>query len=73
MIEMKLKLMSFEVPTKVVVAEAVGQRQDGFHSVTVSLEDVPEEALSALCDEFRSGVFAAAGKCDPRLTDKEVP
>jgi hypothetical protein len=54
----ELELEPFMTPNFARVANAEGK--------SFPLKELPAEALSALCDEFRRAVFAKAGKEDPR-------
>lgn len=61
--KVSVELRPFRIP------EAVGltDEQGDITVATVKLVELDEDVLSALCDEFRAGVFEAAGKTDPRL------
>jgi hypothetical protein len=65
MATVELKLQPFRVPNYVLTEGKVRPRQDGFHpeeTPKYALNELDEETLSALCDEFRKGVFEKAGK-----------
>lgn len=63
MASINLELQPFPVPIEVVIKMPVGKKQDGLKALpTVKLEDLSDEALAALCEEFTQAVFAAAGK-----------
>ena len=65
-VEVELEPMC--VPNFVIQKTPAGKRQDGFkESPKHALADIGEDALSMLCDEFRSNVFKKAEKRDPRL------
>ncbi len=63
--EIKLKLRPFIVPNFVVTVQAPANRGDGYKEpVTYPLSALDSDTLGQLCDEFRRGVFAQAGKAD---------
>jgi hypothetical protein len=63
MATMKLELNPFDVPDHVTVKLPPGRREDGMQALpTIALQDIDEETLASLCDEFTEAVFAAAGK-----------
>ena len=63
MATVNLELNPFPVPTEVTIKLPPGKREDGLKSPpTIKLENLSEEALSALCEEFTAAVFVAAGK-----------
>ena len=65
--EMKIKLKPFSAPNYVVQVIPPRKRQDGLlNGYNYPLKEVPAEALSIMCDEFRKEVFAKAEKKDPR-------
>ena len=58
------RLLPFRTPNTVTV-----EREIGHQTVVVLkglLRDQSAEVLSRLCDRFREGVFAKAGKADPK-------
>jgi hypothetical protein len=57
---LSLEFEPFMTPNFVRVANQEGK--------AFPLKDLPPEALSALCDEFRREVFRKAGKTDPHPT-----
>jgi hypothetical protein len=58
-----LKLKPFEVPTHVTIAMPPGRKQDGMKPLpTLALEDLDEETLNSLIEEFAQAVMTAAGK-----------
>ena len=68
---MEIELKPWQTPNFVVpiVPTVPAQRQDGFNpnvnSNAISLENVPVEILSEMCDKFRSEIFKKAKKKDP--------
>ena len=66
--KIEVELNPFIVPEKVIQKTKPFAEGRGYSSLpTYLLSDLEEETLSALCDEFRKGVFAQAGKIDPNL------
>lgn len=62
------ELLPFTIPQGVSVLHPPQPRQNGFKPFDVfQLCDLTPEALATLCDNFRVGVFAAAGKEDPNI------
>lgn len=69
-ITIPLPLRAFTVPNFVLAEVPAGLKQDGVREApSFPVRDLPAETLSALCDEFRAGVFAKAGKKDPSTLD----
>jgi hypothetical protein len=58
-IELKAETVPFKIPDGTIVKVAGDE-------LLQSLETLPPDVLSALCDEFRAGVFARAEVSDPR-------
>lgn len=58
---MNIKTKPFSVPNFCLEDKEFPLERRGFH-----LSEMDPEELSAKCDEFRAGVFAKAGKKDPR-------
>ena len=57
MANIKLELQPFQVPTHVTVIMPAGSRQGGMiMAPTIALEDLSDEALEALIDEFATSV-----------------
>lgn len=66
--KINVKIVPFTVPGGVYIESPVAPRQEGFKAKSlIPLRDIDAEELSALCDDFRKRVFAAAGKDDPNL------
>ena len=63
-----LKLYPFTIPNYVVELDTIPTKpQDGFKAISsYHLKQLDEDTLSTMCDEFRQGVFAKAGKNDPK-------
>jgi len=73
-IKLEFDICSFAVPTTVLFRWVPRPRQGGFHQhEPIPLADVPADVLSAMCDEFRAGVFSRAGKDDPRQHGEVTP
>lgn len=65
--EMKVRLQAFQVPNYVIAESRIGLKQDGLvENPKWHLNEVDEETLSELCDQFRHDVFIKAEKPDPR-------
>lgn len=65
-IKMSVELRPFLVPQFVTWPSPMRPRQDGITPpISIPLRDLDADTLSALCDEFRAGVFKMAGKDDP--------
>jgi len=64
MASVNLELSPFAVPTEVSIrVPGGGKREDGIQAaMTMKLAQLDEETLAALCEEFTTAVFAAAGK-----------
>jgi len=63
----KINIKPFQVPNFVIVDGKPGLKLSGFkESSSIPLAELDPEQLSVLCDEFRSAVFAKAGKEEPR-------
>lgn len=59
-------LQPFMVPNYVREVGRVGKREEGFKETPAHpLSELAAQVLSDMCDEFRAGVFAKAGKNDP--------
>ena len=58
-----IEIKPFSIPSFLVLKADQGETT----VASVKLSEVEESTLSALCDEFRAGVFKAAGKTDPHL------
>lgn len=68
-ITQEIDVQPFMTPNFVITRMPTGKKQDGFQEAPkLPLADVDAATLSMLCDQFRSDVFAKAGKKDPRLT-----
>lgn len=62
-----IKLKPFNVPSFAIQEIPAGSRQEGFtQAPSYPLSDLGADTLDALCAEFRSSVFAKAGKMDPK-------
>jgi hypothetical protein len=62
MASVQLELNPFPVPTGVTVRMKPGLRQDGFRpSPELKLTELSPVVLDAMCEEFRTAVFEAAG------------
>lgn len=57
-IDLKAEIVPFKIPDG-TIAKVSGDE------IFQSLETLPPDVLSALCDEFRAGAFARAGVSDP--------
>ena len=64
--KIELKLKPFLTPN-CVQAEKKGSQFERGEGPTFVLKDISAEALSDLCDKFRSDVFAKAMKQDPKI------
>lgn len=71
--EIRLKLKSWIVPNFVSVERPPRPRQEGpTFDEGIPLAELDESALAILCDEFRAGVFAKAGKADPAVKWSDI-
>ena len=62
MATVNLKLKPFTVPTEVFVDTKPGLRQDGIRPLpALKLTELSPVDLDAMCEEFRTAVFEAAG------------
>lgn len=67
MTSIKIELAPFIAPDYVSIKGRNGLKQDGFRILPqYSLNELDEQTLSDLCDEFRMNVFLKAGKDDPK-------
>ena len=67
----KKELKPWLTPNFVSEKEPVGKREDGVTwAAKYSIQDVPAETLSELCDQFRKEVFEKAGKRDPKQQEQ---
>jgi hypothetical protein len=63
MATVSLELTPFEVPTHVTVKMPPGKRQDGMTPLPkLALNELDDEVLAALIDEFAAAVMAASNK-----------
>ena len=62
----EIELKPFRVPNFVLPVPRAAKRQDGWQeAVGIPLSELSEETLLAMCEEFKQGVFAKAGKTIP--------
>ena len=62
MASVQLELLPFPVPTGVIVKVKPGRREDGFRPAPeLKLTELSPVDLDAMCEEFRTAVFNAAG------------
>lgn len=72
MAEHSIKLQPFRVPMYVFAEPKQAKRQDPFaEQPKFELAELSTEELDTLCREFRSAIFAKAGKTDPSTTQSE--
>jgi hypothetical protein len=63
MANFSLPIVPFTVPDKVTLQMPAGKRQDGMRPpVELSLEQLDDETLGALIEEFAAAVMAKAGR-----------
>lgn len=63
----QLKLRPFQTPNYVSVEGESKPRQEGLQELPkFALNELSEESLSELCDQFRFDIFKKAGKVDPK-------
>lgn len=61
MATLPLKVRPFDVPTHVTVELPPGRRQDGVQPLPkISLDNLPDDVLAALIEEFTEAVMKAA-------------
>lgn len=61
MAQLPLKVRPFEVPTHVTLELPPGKRQDGVQALPkISLENLPDDVLAALIEEFTEAVMKVA-------------
>ena len=61
MASINLQLQPFPVPSMVTIAMPPGKRQDGMKPApTMALNELPDEVLEALIEEFAANVMKAA-------------
>ena len=65
---MEIKFNPWAVPNFAVQAMPPLPRQEGFQVLSWPLSALDAATLSAMCDDFRAGIFYKAGKPDPALT-----
>ncbi len=62
----EVKLKPFSVPNYVIqVTSAIPRQKKWSEAPVYHLSELSEETLTAMCDEFRDGVFAKAAQGDP--------
>jgi len=62
MASVNVELVPFDVPTGVHIKRAPGRREDGFFAAKpMALTELSPMVLDAMCEEFRTAVFEAAG------------
>lgn len=62
MASIQVELNPFVIPTGVTVKQKPGLRQDGFRPAQeLRLTELSPVVLDAMCEEFRTAVFEAAG------------
>lgn len=72
-VTLSVELQPFTVPNFVREKRAPRPRQEGFSETPChALHELDQATLSQLCDEFRAGVFANAGKKDPAQSNAEA-
>lgn len=62
-----LPLTPWEIPANVTIKN---DNKNAASVITMRLTELDVHTLSAMCEEFREGVFKAAGKADPRVTTR---
>ena len=63
---MNIELIPIRIPDYIIQKTPPKPRSEGLtESPKYHLSEVDEQTLSQLCDDFRAGVFAKAGKVDP--------
>ena len=69
-IHVKVNLQPMRTPNHVLTEAKPGLRQEGFKETPkYALSELSEEALDALCVQFRKDVFEKAGKVDKKVED----
>ncbi len=70
---MKIKLCPFIIPNFFHAEMPPWRRQDGLRPVPVwGINEVEAADIAELCDQFRAGLFAKAGKPDPAVPASAV-
>ena len=68
MVNINIKLTSFDIPDRVSVESVPGKRQDGLvKSPTFDLKELESDVLAELCQDFVEGVFTKAWKIHPGM------
>lgn len=62
-VHLTVKLKPFGIPNYVLSDQNEGLIQ---HGQSFPLHEVSAESLALMCDQWRAGVFAKAGKSDPK-------
>jgi hypothetical protein len=71
-LKIELKLRPFIVPSFVIIEMPTGKRDEGLVNLpSMAITEVTAEALDAMCDAFRKGVFEKACKADPKLNQTQ--
>jgi hypothetical protein len=66
-IKMNIDIVPWMTPNFVSVKMPSRPRQEGFNEgIRYALNELDEQTLSELCDNFRKEVFEKAGKKDPK-------
>ena len=67
MLNTKIKLVPFRVPSYVIIERPVRPRQDGYLEVPrFHISELDDDTLTQLCDEFKSNVFKKARESNNR-------
>jgi hypothetical protein len=67
----KIELRPFTVPNFVIQVTGPVRRQDWFREApSYPLSEVDADTLATMCSDFRTAVFAKAGKADPAKETK---
>ena len=62
-IEIRIQLRPFTIPNFVIAEGRINPRQEGFKELpSYPLSELSSDTLDEMCEEFRRGVFAKAGK-----------
>lgn len=62
-VSLQVEISPFQVPSDVlVVASPLGDTPDQNFMTRIKLSSLDEDTLLRLCEEFKTGVFAMAGK-----------
>ncbi len=70
--KMTIELQPFITPNYVIAVSKEGLKQNGVvENPKWHINELDEETLSEMCDQFRHDIFTKACKVDPRKLEKQ--